>query len=485
MQRRIYPPYFQLPTDVPVDFAELTKELEELDVTDEQLIAYNEAHLCEFQRTVEEFFPPLKPLLLLSALQPFHTTIVRISSNGVIIVYARSDVAKTEVKESNEFAAPDGSTNILDIAAKLNGVYSWFNAQPSRYTIEDARLRAAQDALSGVLEFFWRTIQSPLVFEEICRKLLVAEGVHIERDPLGRVRVQDRLFDEKGTVILQEPSGFRRLEEWGFEFKHSTKGRVSAAYLLEVEKAVEGGEIDVICFMTPDDLTSIGRHLTVENDRIRVWDRSILERLANSHLDVVKEYFHTYPGAVEELSKRLTKVAEQPSLENELAKRLKACPAGREHFRQFEEIGTDILANLFGDNLKKSRTQLTTSDGKQRRDVLFQNKRTSPFFKRLYELFEADFVIVDFKNSGDKIEPKELDVAKYVNKALGRFVLIVSRHGAADAVEDAQRRLYRDDNKLLLIIGDSDVLEMLIRKKRGQPPEDVIEDKLDEFLLTY
>ena len=75
------------------------------------------------------------------------------------------------------------------------------------------------------------------------------------------------------------------------------------------------------------------------------------------------------------------------------------------------------------------------------------------------------------------------DVDKYANKAVGRFILVVSRFGAEAAAAGTQMRVYRDSNTVVLVLSDERLLEMVARKERGQAAEDVIEDALDEFLL--
>jgi hypothetical protein len=129
---------------------------------------------------------------------------------------------------------------------------------------------------------------------------------------------------------------------------------------------------------------------------------------------------------------------------------------------------------------------VTTSDGTQRRDVLFKNMRSRPFWQRVFQKHEADFIIVDFKNYKDPVEPPVLnDVVQYASKALGWFIVVVSRQGAAPAFQDAQIRRYKDTNPgvVVLALSDSQMLEMVRRNESGEAPEDVIEDLYEEFLL--
>lgn len=421
MPPRIYSPFHQLPFDETVARASLEEQIEAMNVTDEQLVQYSEAYLISFRDIVDEFFPQFNTLLLHYHGQPFHTTIVRLGKNGVIIVRRRSSVALTEVKPMAEFSRPDGTSNIFDLTNALQAEYCWFDSRPCDYSEEDARARAIVDVLSGILEFFWQLIPSGDVFEEICRKLIEAEGVRIEIDSSTATNTSPIQFDATGTVVLDEPAGYRRVETWGFEFKHISAGRVSAAYLHDIETTLGDLETpDVVCLLTPDDLTSIGRYLSVENPRLRVWDRVVLNRIANQHLNVLRDYFEAYPSAVEELSRRLShKSSEVQERAEVFAGKLQACPTGNSSFAKYEEIGIEILIYLFGDQLGPAKPQVRTVDGKQRRDVLFRNNRSSSLFERLFLRFDADSLIVDFKNYGAEIEPEVItDVDKYANKAL-------------------------------------------------------------------
>lgn len=45
--------------------------------------------------------------------------------------------------------------------------------------------------------------------------------------------------------------------------------------------------------------------------------------------------------------------------------------------------------------------------------------------------------------------------------------------------------MFRDTNTVVLVISDDDMIEMVKRKDRGQRPEALLEDVLDEFLHSY
>ena len=340
-----------------------------------------------------------------------------------------------------------------------------------------------------MLEFFWRSIPDGGVYEQVCLKLIEAEGVHVDSIEQVQGESSTSHVDASAKVVLEEPAGFRRLETWWFEFKHYPSVRLSAATLREAEHVFSGDSPPhVVCLVTSDDLTSVSRYVAAESPRIRVWDRKILDSLVNRHLDVLRTYFEEYPKAVEELSRRLASKEDQDTQANskEFTERLANCPTGKEHFSEYENIGIDVIEFLFPEHLGEPKPQSWTLDAKQRMDVLFRNNRSSRFFDRLFHRFDADSLIVDFKNYGKAIEPAVVfDVKKYANKAVGKFILVVSRKGPASSVEAAQLRIYRDSNTIVLVVSDKDLLEMIQRKGQGQNPEDVLEDKLDELLRKY
>ncbi len=172
---------------------------------------------------------------------------------------------------------------------------------------------------------------------------------------------------------------------------------------------------------------------------------------------------------------------------NRFGERLRACPTGEEHFAQFERIGIDIWRFLFRSALGEPKIQRITSDGRQRRDVLFRNNRTTLFFQRVADKFKADHIIVDFKNYGKPIGANVLDdVAKYANEAIGYFIVVVSRRGPNMTVKSAQIRLLRGtEGKAILVLSDEHLMSMLEAFVRGEQPESTLESLLDELLISY
>ena len=462
------------------------ERVEQMQVSDGDLKQYIEAYFSSFRSTVDEFFPQVAKSLALYAGAPFHTTVVRLGPNGVIIGHRRSDSSRVEVKQVPDFDPPLESTNIFVIAKRLQVEQVSFSATPRTFDLNEAHSDGVGDALSAVLEFFWSSIPDSQTFEVVARQLITAAGLSFtDGVPLKAGDAECKL-DAKARILLQEPAGFRRFENWAFEFKHI---RLSASDLRQLETHLGVDDtLDCLCIVTSDDLTSISRHVASTNTKVGVWGRSILNGVIENGVDILRSHFDEFPKAVRELSRRLeeTVLTNRKKPREQFAKRLTQCPHGQEHFAEYEKIGIDLISFLFGEHLGPPKPQCRTLDEKQRRDVLYRNNRSSRFFDRCFHRFDSDSLIIDFKNYGDEITSTVVtDVDKYANKALGRFILVVSRKGPASSVAATQQRVYRDSNTVVLVLSDDDLLEMVERKDREQLPEDVIEDKLDEFLRSY
>jgi Restriction endonuclease len=456
-------------------------ELESMDVSDETLRVYPEAVLAQYRAVIEQHFENLAPYLALYAQFPYNVTVVRIGRHGTFIGYKPGEEPTVTVIRLEDFEPRIEYVNLFDIQNRLEANLMTFDFSTRTYDRDEAKVEGTRMALADALQFLWIGIDSS-TYEKLCIELMEAEGI---TDEIEIKAPNDISFDTVREVVIEEPAGFRRVEKWAFEFKHHKDNRISANDLhrLETYLSEKAREIDAICLITSGDLTTIGRNIAVENPKLRVWDRDVLNRLVNKHLDVLEKYFAPYPAAIEVLNREFDPANTKRYLE--FKQRLQACPFGKEHFDEYESIGTELLQYVFEDKLGNPKVQRTTKDGVQRRDSLFPNLRKSRFFQRVFDRFDADFVIVDFKNYGEPINSDVIeDVSHYANDALGKFVVVVTRNGGGSAAMSAQVRLFRD-GKAVVAVSDAHLLEMVARKEQGDEPEDVLSDLLDELLIKY
>ena len=477
---KVYPPSHLTVRESQVRI-DLEKHIEQIKVSDETLIQYVTKFLEEYRRTLENYFPQIAPFLITYKNYPYKVDIVRLD-NGVFIFYQSSDKSSIKIQDFDDLT-PKVDYNLFEIKKLFDPCWGEFDFSNRKYDENEAEIRGKTMALSDISQIFWLLIEKAEDFEKVCIELIEVETEEILESKI--VESLDLGIDLKLEIILNEIADFRRSENWGFVFKHYKESRITADLINQVETLLKkDGSLDIVCLVTSGDVTSIGKGIAVKNPKIRIWDRSILNRLIYKHLSVIGKYFRGFDLAVETISSEIEKI--RLSRYKEFESKLKNCPSGKEFFTEYELICKEILEYIFEDKLKPFENQSETNDKTQRRDIVFRNLRNSKFFERIFKRFDADFVIFDPKNYSNRITKNEFEsISKYPNKAVGKFAVLISRKGASDTALKTQDRIYKVDDKVILSINDSNLLEMVFRKERGENPEDVLEDLLDKLLLGF
>jgi len=157
-----------------------------------------------------------------------------------------------------------------------------------------------------------------------------------------------------------------------------------------------------------------------------------------------------------------------------LIKRLENCVKGREGWSEYEMLGTDIFHYLFGDSFRNYtyEFQSTTYDGISRRDLVVNNtyKETPSFWQMVKDDYKSRLIIIDFKNYKESLSTDDFyKPTKYINPLIGNFVIIFSRCGLSAPAKICQMNLLVD-NKLVICLSDSDLINMINQKMNGQDP---------------
>lgn len=107
------------------------------------------------------------------------------------------------------------------------------------------------------------------------------------------------------------------------------------------------------------------------------------------------------------------------------------------------------------------------------------------YWPRLRQIYRAEFLVIDAKNSAKEIEKDDiLQVAHYLKKkGPGLFALIFSRCGMAESAEKHLQDIWINEDKMIIVLNDSDVEQMLLTKQAGGDPCRLIIDKIQEFRL--
>jgi hypothetical protein len=159
---------------------------------------------------------------------------------------------------------------------------------------------------------------------------------------------------------------------------------------------------------------------------------------------------------------------------------------GRAQWARYESHCAAILQHLFPNDLRGWHRQTRTDDGLNRFDFVCRIQETTEFWRFLVGHLQSRYVLFEFKNYADKIKQGQiLTTEKYLlARALRRVGIIFTREGADEGAHAMMQGAIREHGKLMLVLSDKDVCEMLRRKDRGDDPSDYLFDRADEFLMS-
>jgi hypothetical protein len=214
---------------------------------------------------------------------------------------------------------------------------------------------------------------------------------------------------------------------------------------------------------------------------VEIWDLPyLIQAFSRQARDVSPSYFRTLL-----LTQQTLKF--QTSRERQLINDLRTCRAGKEDWRLYQSIVGEILEYLLTPALDKPICELSDMPRANRRDFILPNYAKEGFWASMRDMYKADYVVIDAKNSGKRLRKSDvLQVAHYLKpRGVGLFGIIICRHGADEAgCRLSLREEWQEHEKLILILNDDDIEAMLVARFEGREPEDLIKLKIQQFRLS-
>ncbi len=168
-----------------------------------------------------------------------------------------------------------------------------------------------------------------------------------------------------------------------------------------------------------------------------------------------------------------------------LRRRLARIPKGSTGWSAYQTWCRDVLEFLFHPPLNVPLYESSTSNRHNRRDMILPNYAETGYWHFLRLHYSADYVVVDAKNSGNHIKKAVvLQLANYLSEhGAGLFGLIVCRRGADQAADWTIREQWTMHRKLIVVLNDEDLLQMLEAKQTNTQPEALIRQRIEDFRL--
>jgi hypothetical protein len=169
-----------------------------------------------------------------------------------------------------------------------------------------------------------------------------------------------------------------------------------------------------------------------------------------------------------------------------LQQRLERIPPGRPHWPAYQKLCGEVLDYLFCPPLSTPISERTNETETNRRDFILPNYANSGFWAFLRGRYNADHVVVDAKNYTDEIEKAEvLQLANYLSlHGPGQFGIVITRKGADHSALVTLREQWTVYSKLILVLSDDDMNQMLEAKDATDEADLLIRQKIEDFRLS-
>ncbi len=302
----------------------------------------------------------------------------------------------------------------------------------------------------------------------------------VERDPslhlmgrevrAGAGRQADLLLERNGTILFIEVK----------KITPQTTSRINdvleqlRTYRTALARQFPAREIRGVLAVT--GVLAADKISIIFAEGFEVWDRRWI--IGHAMQVGLEEYAYTLFG--EQL--------EEPAAHTEaeiFQEQLQSLSCGRDDWFAYQKLCGDILELLFCPPLNTPIRESSNVSRVNRRDFVIPNYVPDGFWQFMRLHYRADYVVVDAKNlCGQANKTHVLQLANYLSiYGTGLFGMIISRNGMGGNGAYTCREQWILHSKMIIILNDNDLLQMLESKKSGTDPEDLVRQKIEDFRL--
>lgn len=160
---------------------------------------------------------------------------------------------------------------------------------------------------------------------------------------------------------------------------------------------------------------------------------------------------------------------------------------GDSQYIAFENACFENLKYLFNEILALWDQQRGSNGSLFRFDLICKIKENidSEFFNTLKNYFNSKYIVFEFKNYCKPITQKEIfTTERYLySKALRSVAIIIARKGVDKNGKKAIKGILRENGKLIIVLDDGEMMQMINKKLKNENPSDYLSEKLDELLI--
>lgn len=180
------------------------------------------------------------------------------------------------------------------------------------------------------------------------------------------------------------------------------------------------------------------------------------------------------------------KISKPPIKGEILWEELSLIKCGKSYWKNYEDKVSEILKYLFSEDLALWEKQPRTDDELSRFDMICRIASKDDFWNSIITSFNSRFILFEFKNYCKEISQNEIyTTERYLyTKALRAVAFIIARDGGNNNAVAAAKGSLKEHGKLIIILKNNDLHNMIKMKDAGHNHNDYLADKLDSWLIS-
>ncbi|WP_157385535.1 restriction endonuclease [Mesorhizobium sp. STM 4661] len=283
------------------------------------------------------------------------------------------------------------------------------------------------------------------------------------------------------TTLAVEFKMFR----WQTDWRRRVRDAIAHTHEVIKTNGLDGG-IVIVSLDLPEEILAELKSPAAPD--VEIWGLAKLRSLAAYDDELANELEELVSETVLDGDSGTRTTPETESLTGtKIAARLRQVPPGKEGWTEFEKYCEQAIRFLFAAELSNLKAQQRTDDQLNRMDLIGRIKSDrGSFWSMIATDFSSRYVVFDAKNYRDPIGQREVEITeKYLfDKGLRTVAIVVARSGANASARKSAEALLREYGKLILVIDLEDLCRMLTGADAGDPPENLLFERMDEMLMT-
>jgi hypothetical protein len=274
----------------------------------------------------------------------------------------------------------------------------------------------------------------------------------------------------KFAFNIVEPDGRERIPEvWLLTSKES----VDLSEIRDYGKLITKNGYDCGLMLTPNALTGATLWGLKATPHVRVYDYDVFTRMLSMHPEIAEEYNIHIETTLPEEARRLLEALDR-------------CSSGREMWKEYQDVIAGIFHYLFVPPLSPPKTQSRAGDGLEIRDILFPNYARSGFWLTVRSDYKGAYIVVEAKNKTDLGKDDVIQLGEYLyEQQVGLFGIMTARGFSQSAIDQRRIAYSKVPHKMVVLVDDQDIREMILKKSRRKRPDEVLRDRIDHYRTSY